>query len=198
MLNLYFFNKIKINKEFIKQSDYFYRNFFNKNDKVLGLHFRGSTYKIARGHALPPTEQQMIKNIDYLIKKYKYNKIFLVTEEKKYLDILKKKYSEKCLYLNNYRMNKIDSFKIYPRNNHRYKLGKEILLDTLMLSKCDGLSYIKSNVISAAILMSKKKQRRHEIFLGFNSRNKYLARWLWYIKSILPENFGGFKLIYPK
>ena len=135
-----FFNKIKINEKFIKQSNYLYSNFFNKNDKVLGLHFRGSTYKVARGHAFPAPINLMLENIDYLFKKYKYNKIFLVTEEKKYFNILKRKYSNKCLYLNNYRMSKIDSFKIYPRNNHRYKLGKEILLDTLMLSKCIYIS----------------------------------------------------------
>ena len=58
------------------------------------------------------------------------------------------------------------------------------------------LSYIKSNVISAAICLAKKKQNKHEVFLGYNSNNKYFARWLWYIKSILPTNFGGFKIRY--
>ena len=101
----------------------------------------------------------------------------------------------KCLYLNNYRMNKIDSFKVYPRSKHRYKLGKEILLDTLMLSKCNGLSYIKSNVISAAITLSKKKMKIHEIFLGYNSRNKFISKWLWFLKYMLPSNFGGLKII---
>jgi len=191
----FFFNKIKINSKFVKQSNYLYNNFFDKKDKVLGLHFRGSTYKVARGHAFPPTTNLMIKNINYLMKKYKYNKIFLVTEEQKYLNILKKKYSDKCLYLNNYRMNKIDSFKVYPRSKHRYKLGKEILLDTLMLSKCNGLSYIKSNVISAAKLLAKIKQNDHELFFGYNSRNKFIARWLWYLKLFFPFIFGKIKQI---
>ena len=191
----FLFNKIKINNEFIKQSNYLYNSFFTRKDKVLGIHFRGSTYKVARSHAFPPTTNLMIKNIDYLFKKYKYNKIFLVTEEKKYLYVLKKKYSNKCLYLNNYRMSKIDSFKIYPRKNHRYKLGKEILLDTLILSKCDGLSYIKSNVISAAKFLAKKKQNNHELFYGYNSRSKFIARWLWYLKLFLPFIFGKIKEI---
>ena len=92
-------------------------------------------------------------------------------------------------------MSKIDSFKIYPRKNHRYKLGKEILLDTLILSKCDGLSYIKSNVISAAKLLAKKKQNNHELFYGYNSRSKFIARWLWYLKLYLPFIFGKIKEI---
>ena len=190
------FGKIKIRNYLIKKSNSLYNSLFTKNDKILGLHFRGSTYKVARAHAFPPTIELMVKNINFLMNKYNYNKIFLVTEEKKYMHALKKIYKKNCVYLNNYRMDKIDSFKIYPRKYHRYKLGQEIILDTLILSKCDGLSYIKSNVISAAICLSKKKQNKHEIFLGYNSNNKYFARWMWYIKSILPTNFGGFKIRY--
>ena len=81
--------------------------------------------------------------------------------------------------------------------NHRYLLGEEILIESLLLSKCNGLTYVKSNVISAAIEFSKKnKIRLHEVFLGLNSRNRFISKYLWYIRSILPENFGGFELKY--
>ena len=92
-------------------------------------------------------------------------------------------------------MSKLDSFQTYPRGNHRYKLGEETIIETLVLSKCDGLIFIKSNVISAAINLSKKRQIKHEIFLGYNSRNKFIARWLWYIKRLLPKYIGGLKVI---
>ena len=111
----------------------------------------------------------MIKNIDQLIKKYKYNKIFLVTEEQKYLNELKKKYKEKLIYYPSYRMTKIDSFKIYPRKNHRYKLGKEAIIEMLLLSKCNGITYVKSNIVSA----SKK----------FATSNKMIMR---YFLDIIP------------
>ena len=90
----------------------------------------------------------------------------------------------------------LDSFDIYPRKNHRYLLGEEILIESLLLSKCDGLTYIKSNVISAAIEFSKKKIKLHEVFLGLNSRNRFISKYLWYIRSILPKDFGGFELKY--
>ena len=189
------FKKIKIKKNIIQKANNFYKITFKKSDKVLGVHFRGSTYKVARGHAFPPTPKLMIENIDSLLQKFKYNKLFIVTEEQKYLDILKNKYKHKCIFFNSYRMNKSDSFKIYPRNNHRYNLGEETIIETIILSKCSGLTYIKSNVISAAICLSKNKKNYHEIFLGYNSRNKYIARWLWYIKKQLPANFGGLQLI---
>ena len=67
--------------------------------KILGVHFRGSTYKTARGHAFPLTAQLMIKNIKNLIKNYNYEKIFIVTEEK-YLKILKNTFGDKLFFYN--------------------------------------------------------------------------------------------------
>lgn len=189
------FKIIKIKKQLLnKEKNYFDRNFL-KTDKILGVHFRGSTYKTARGHAFPPTIKIMKEEIKKVLKKNNYNKIFLVTEEMKYLKEIKKEFGNICYYYNSYRMDKFDSFRIYPRKNHRYMLGEETIMETLTLSKCDGLIFIKSNVISAAINLSKKKQNKHEIFLGYNSRNKFVARWLWYIRRLLPKYIGGLKII---
>ena len=44
-------------------------------------------------------------------------------------------------------MKNIDSFKIYPRKKHRYKLGEENIIEAILLSKCNGLTYIKSNIV---------------------------------------------------
>ena len=45
------FNKIKLKENIIKKANKFIKKEFNKNNKILGVHFRGSTYKTARGHA---------------------------------------------------------------------------------------------------------------------------------------------------
>jgi hypothetical protein len=189
-----FFKLIKIKKRILNKARSFFFKKFKPSDKILGVHFRGSTYKIARGHAFPATPKLMIKKVDNLIKKFKYNKIFLTTEEKSYLEIFKNKYKDMCFYYDSYRMKDLDSFNIYPRRKHRYKLGEESLIDAIILSKCHGLAYIRSNLVSAAILMSNIKQKNHEIFLGFNSRNKFISRWLWYLKSWLPTYLGGLKI----
>ena len=84
------FKIIKIKKQlFEKEKKYFFKN-FSKNDKILGVHFRGSTYKTARGHTFPPTIRIMKDEIKKILNKYNYNKIFLVTEEKNILKKLKK------------------------------------------------------------------------------------------------------------
>jgi len=189
------FKIVKIKKNLLKKEKKYFDKNFLRTDRILGIHFRGSTYKTARGHAFPPTIKIIKEKIKEVLDKNSYNKIFLVTEEMKYLKEIKREFGDICYYYNSFRMNKLDSFKIYPRKNHRYKLGEETIIETLTLSKCEGLIFIKSNVISAAINLSKKKQDKHEIFLGYNSRNKFIARWLWYIKKILPKYIGGLKII---
>jgi len=182
--------KKNLNNEFLKLK----KKIFLQNKKILGVHFRGTTYKIAKGHAFPLNKKLMRENIDKLISKYKYDKIFLVTEELEYLKYLKKIYGDKIINVRSFKSKKIDAFKIYPRKNHRYLLGKEIIIETLLLANCDGITYVKSNVSSAAIFFSNKKKVLHPLFLGFNSRNKFIARWLWYIKNLLPRNLYGLKL----
>jgi len=196
--NLIFSNlkiKIKIKNKIIRIFKKFEKKNFFKNDKILGIHLRGTSYKTAAGHAFPPTEKLMSEFIDNLLVKHNYNKIFLITEEKKYLYFFKKKYPNLYFYKNTYRSDKNDAFIKYPRNRHRYKLGLESIIEALILSRCDGLAYIKSNLISAAIFFSKKKQIKHEIFLGYNSRKKFISRWLWFLKRALPKKFGGLKIL---
>ena len=153
-----YLKKIKVKESIISKVNAFQKKNFKKKQKILGVHFRGSTYKTARGHAFPLTVHLMIKNINNLINNYNYEKIFVVTEEDRYLKILKNTFGDKLFFYNSYRMKFLDSFEIYPRKNHRYLLGEEILIESLLLSKCDGLTYIKSNVISAAIQFSKKNK----------------------------------------
>ena len=80
---------IHINTDITKEMKRLKKKYFKNNDKILGVHFRGTTYKTARGHAFPIPPKLMKKNIDALIKKFKYNKIFVVTEESDYLEYMK-------------------------------------------------------------------------------------------------------------
>lgn len=188
---------IKIKNEFqTKKKMYIKQNF---KGKILGVHFRGTSYKTARNHSLQPNEKIMIELINNLLSKYKYKKIFLITEERKYLDSLKKNFGDKLIfYKNSYRSYKDDAFKVYPRKNHRYFLAEDTFVETLILSCCDGIISNTTNVEKAARFFSKKKQKIHKIFLGFNSNNKYVARYKWYLKSFLHQSIGGLKIISTK
>ena len=167
---------------------------FNKK-KVLGIHFRGTSYKKTTGHPFPPTKRQILNCTNKIIKKEKIEKIFLVTEELGYLEFFKEKFPDKLIYLKtSYRSNKNDAFKLYPRKLHRYKLGREILIESMLLSKCDAFLFSNSNVSKAVIGFNfNTKQNRYEMNNGFNSKNIFISQFLWYLKKILPTSFGGFK-----
>ena len=184
-------SEIKFNK-YIKRC---YTTIFKKfkNKKILGIHFRGTSYKRSAGHPLPATKKQMFELTNKFLDENDIDYIFLVTEEKSYLDFFKKKYGNKLIYLkSSYRSNKNDAFKIYPRNLHRYKLGREAVLETLLLSSCKYFIYLCSNISSASIGFNiEKNQKRYEINNGFNSKNIIYSQFYWYIKKILPKKFGG-------
>ena len=104
------------------------------------------------------------------------------------------KFGDKVFFLkSSYRSNKNDAFKIYPRNLHRYKLGREAIIEAMILSSCKYFVYLCSNISSASIGFNiESNQIRYEIDNGFNSKNIIISQFYWYIKKIMPKTFGGF------
>lgn len=185
---------IKIKKEITDEATFFINKNFSK-DRVLGVHFRGTDMKTQERHPFPPTANQIIKIIDQQIKKFKYNKIYLVTEDLKNLSILKKYYNSKILFFNNsFRSNKTNIFEQDSRKNHRYLLGKENIIDMLILAKTDKIICSNSHLPDASNFISyPKKIRFIKIDNGNNSENVLFAQFFWYLKKNLPEFLGGFK-----
>ena len=184
---------LKTKKIFILEAN----NFVKKNfkNKTLGIHYRGTSYKTSANHPFPPTKKQIIDRSKYLIKKYKYNKIFLCTEEEEIFQALNKEFGDKiCFISESFRSNKDDAFKKYPRQKHRFKLGKEILVESMILSKCQGFLYQNSNVSEFVKYLDNKNEIKYFFMkTAFNSSNEYIAKWLWYYKNQVPKFMGGFE-----
>ena len=53
--------------------------------------------------------------IDRLIEKYNYKKIFFVTEDEGILEYFKKKYNKNLIFYKSFRSKNNEAFKIYPR-----------------------------------------------------------------------------------
>jgi hypothetical protein len=184
---------INIRKEFISIAKKFIKkNFLNK--KVLAVHWRGTDHKVLPSHPFPPTERQILEITDKLISNKKFDKIFLVTEEKRYLEIFKKKYGSKLCYFDSFRSNSIKEFSQNLRLNHRYNLGKESLIEVLILSSLSTLVCSRSNISEIAKFLSNNKNYKiYEIMNGFNSSSIIHSLYLWHLKKILPSFLGGFK-----
>jgi hypothetical protein len=166
---------------------------FNFNNKTLGVHFRGQDMKYAPGHPFPPTEKQMLKYTDELLKKYNLEKIFVVTIIQEYNDLFIGKYGDTVVYTESFRIrsHKKNVFNISPREDHFYLLGLEVLIDVFLLSKCSGILCGDSNITEFAKFINPKFQFVYQIDNGFNSQNSLAARHLFSIKKLLPSSFGG-------
>lgn len=184
---------ILIKKNKLKVIHYLRKKLFEKK-KILGVHFRGTGYKIGR-QPHPATIKQMVNRINKILSKENYDKIFLVTEDLNNFKAILAEFKNKVIYLNNSvrENNSNTAFDTYPRLNHRYKLGRDILIEACLLSYCDGYLDIRNNVREAAIAFNlNPDQKRYFIDNGHNSAYPVIGKYIWYIKSFLPKMLGGF------
>ena len=124
-------------KEFILEEVETYHARHMRGGNILGVHFRGGDMATAPGHMRPPEPVQMIAEVRNFLDEYDVDAIFLATEIMEYAHLFRKFFPGKVLLADEFRgTNSINPYRIpYPRENHRYLLGKEAIVTTLLLSK---------------------------------------------------------------
>ena len=173
-------------KKYFKPKEYILRivESFRKDHfdskKVLGIHWRGGDMKTAPRHHTPPSEHDIINATYNILNNQHVDKIFVATEQQRYLDILKKRFGSMLLYTDYYRTyENINAYWVtpQPRKFHMYKLGLEIIIDALLLSHVDyliagGVDGVAngSNVsLTAQILNGGKYKQVVTIYNGLNA-----------------------------
>ena len=161
---------LTVKKNILQQADDFFSAFL-MDKTILGVHFRGGDMIGAPQHPIPPNPEQMIEAVNGFLDTYPVDAIFLVTEVLEYSYLFKKMYPEKIILANEFRgTNAINPYRIaYPRDNHRYHLGREVIINTLLLSKADyfiagGRSRIAdgSNVSRTAQILNHNKYKAQQ------------------------------------
>ncbi len=166
-----------------------YDHFFDR--RIVGIHFRGKEMNVAQLHPFGPTVEQMFRYTDEILEKYKIERIFLVTEEKDYLDAYIARYGDKVFYSEAFRTSKINSYNLKnARPQHRYLLGMDALVDAILLSRCTGMLYGASGLSEHASKMG-DLEFIYQINNGRNFKKWYLAKYAYRIKKRLPKKFGG-------
>jgi hypothetical protein len=181
---------IKINKDIILEANNIQKRF--KNYKVVGICFRGSDSKKNAYQPHTPTKKQMMYATNLLLKKYKFNKIYLCTEDTDYLNFYKKYYSKILIYNNN-SPRTTDAKDLFDSSNqkHRYLIGRGNLVDMLVLTKVNHMLFGVSNIPYTALFFAKKKIPHTVIDNGMRG-GVLKSIFSWHVKSILPDFMGGF------
>lgn len=113
-----------------------------KNKKTLGIHFRGTDYKLnVNGHPVSLILEDYYPYIDKAMKTHRFDQIFLATDDISAMKKMKKRYKNVVLYEDNKRSDNDVSVAFSKSNeeNYKYRLGYEVLRDSYTLARCDGL-----------------------------------------------------------
>jgi hypothetical protein len=134
---------ISIKNEIIKESNNIIYKLFKGSKNILGVLLRGTDYiaRKPRKHSIPPKTKNVIKDVKFFDNKYKYDWIFLATED----NIIRKEFilgvgrKVKCLINKikisyNYSTKKFLAFHLEFKNI--IKFNKIYLLNIIILSKC--------------------------------------------------------------
>lgn len=165
------------------------------DSRTLGVHFRGQEMRTAIGHKFPPKLSQMNDAIAHAWDTGDFDEILLVTEAQQYADSLRRRWGSRLKITPTYRLRYRNSYTLreYPRPLHRYQLGFEALQDAHILAACGGLVCGHSGLSEAAVMLRESPfPLRIRISQGRNSFRPYVSPWLWYYKSLVPRQLGGF------
>jgi len=160
--------------------------------RTLGVHFRGQEQNRAPGHPFGPTERQVLDAARRLVRERNFDRILLVTEDQRCLDLFRKEFESLVIATDSFRTSGGNAYRMRPRPLHRYLLGREVLVDALLLSRCQALVASGSNVSEFAKLMNNGAfELVWRIQNGSNSMNPLVALYLYGLRRRLPSRLGG-------
>lgn len=181
----YFTNKYKVSDEYFNEMSRIWRKYIRlnqtlieeiydndiyriiKNNRTLAVHVRGTDFKEHwKDHPLEVPEQEELELVKKQKNAYRYEKIFLATDEEKIVRLYQKEFKEDLLYFPD-TLRSTDGKAVHSsqneRENHHYRLGVEILKDAYMMSECEGLIAGVSQVSNFVQII---KLSRNEPFLS--------------------------------
>lgn len=141
-------DRIRIKKEIMEKVDEFYRRYL-KSEKCLGVHYRGGAdalkYISANPYNIKYPLSGYFEKVDNLLSSMGFTKIFLATDDPKALEEFKNRYGYKVVSYSTHQNDVVRGIRHITAQNRRI-LGEEVLIDCLLLSRCDYLLHGASNI----------------------------------------------------
>ena len=148
---------IEIKKNILDKAEIFYEKNI-KGFKVVAVHFRGKEkYRGKRADTPEITcSQDYISEIEAYLKRVPDAKFFVATDSEEFLRKLKSMYSDIIIFQDVQRLSENEEISGL-HFNEKYqgpKLGEEVLVDALLMSKCDFFIHGTSNVSSFVLFIN--------------------------------------------
>ncbi len=139
---------------------------------VLGVHVRGTdmTRGSIPGHPVPPPAVVYLEQAAALDRKLSFSRIFLACDELETVSMFKDRFGDRLIAMEVHRTAATAAIStdyewlfVPGRELHRYQLGREVLVDALLLARCGHLLCGISNVTHAAMYFSDERQTVHPV-----------------------------------
>ena len=164
---------MSVKNEIYEEAENIWKNLFGDTKNVLGILLRGTDYTAIKPneHAIPPTTQRAINDTINMNKQYKYDFIFLGTEDNKIRDKFIKKFGNKLKYLlpekkvnYNYKNKNFLTFNYKVYGNLDFM--KTYLLSVVILSKCVDIISARTSGAAGVFILSKGYRNQLVYYLG--------------------------------
>jgi hypothetical protein len=122
----------------------------NFTNNVLGVHVRGSDYAF---HDI----NLYINQIRLMLNTHQYDKIFVASDNKESINIINSNFENVCYYhteLRNDNIGAISPVCHVVNGTDKIKHGQDVLIEAYLLSKCNRLICINSNVAGMACYLN--------------------------------------------
>lgn len=146
--------KLNLKKEIIERAAKLEDEYIN--DKTLGLFLRGTDYILLepKGHYRQPSIECVLDKINEYMKKYNFDKIFLVTEDEQIVSMIRQNIKIPVQILGKNMIKEYDGkdyISNYLTEEEKYMNALNYLMRIILLSKCH---YLISSITSATFLVS--------------------------------------------
>ena len=160
--------------------------------KTLGVHYRGQDMNRAGGHPFGATARQITGVAARLVEERGFDRILLATEDEGHLERFRAQFGDLVVATDAFRTRGRLAHLEEPRPRHHYLLGLEVLLDVLLLSRCDGLLAGRSGVSEfATLLHDGAREVDLRIWNGTKDERPFVSLYAWDVRSRLPKWLGG-------
>ena len=142
-----FIDRIRIKKYIMEKVDQFYNRQL-RGEKCLGVHYRGGAdalkYISANPYNIKYSLSGYLEKVDRLLSNG-FTKIFLATDDPKALEEFNSRYGDKVVSYSTHQNDIVRGIRHITAQDRKI-LGEEVLIDCLLLSRCDYLLHGASNI----------------------------------------------------